>query len=115
MYVPLFEKRSTIVNGQYEPTDEESQWVSDDEEELATSLKENAKIEETNGKEENKIDNNVKGIPEFWLTIFRNCSMLSEMVQPHDVPILNHLLDIKTICKEEPMVRTLAIDYTFIC
>lgn len=104
LYVPLYEKRNTIVNGSYEPTEEESQWPSDDEEDLPNALKEKASIKETNGKEEEKTDKDEKGIPEFWLTIFRNCNLLSEMVQPHDVPILNHLADIKTICKEEPMV-----------
>lgn len=102
LYVPLYEKRNTIVNGTYEPTEEESQWPSDDEEDLPNALKEKAKLEEEmNGKEEPK---DVKGIPEFWLSIFKNCSLLAEMVQPHDVPILQHLTDIKTICNEDPMV-----------
>ncbi|KAG5886779.1 hypothetical protein JTB14_009412 [Gonioctena quinquepunctata] len=98
LYVPLYEKRTTIVNGLYEPTDEESQWVSDTEDDLPEAIKEKIKIEDS--KNEPKDE---KGIPEFWLTIFRNVNLLSEMVQPHDVPILKHLIDIKTICKEEPM------------
>lgn len=48
---------------------------------------------------------NVKGIPEFWLTIFKNVGMLDEMVQEHDEPILKHLYDIKVIFLEsDPMV-----------
>ena len=44
---------------------------------------EKAKIEnEKEGKEEGKKeDADVKGIPSFWLTIFKNVDMLSEMVQ----------------------------------
>lgn len=99
LYVPLYEKRSTIVNGVYEPNDEESQWPSDDENSLPDAIKEKIKIED----KENK-DSDVKGIPDFWLTIFRNVTLLSEMVQPHDVPILKHLTDIKTVCTENPMV-----------
>lgn len=41
------------------------------------------------------MDPNVKGIPDFWFTIFRNVSMLSEMMQEHDEPILKCLQDIK--------------------
>ncbi len=51
---------------------------------LAFLFLEKAKIEnEKEGKEgENKKeDADVKGIPSFWLTIFKNVDMLSEMVQ----------------------------------
>lgn len=41
------------------------------------------------------MDPDVKGIPDFWFTIFRNVSMLCEMMQEHDEPILKTLLDIK--------------------
>lgn len=44
-----------------------------------------------------KKDEDVKGIPGFWLTIFKNVSMLSDMVQEHDEPILECLEDIKGI------------------
>lgn len=43
------------------------------------------------------MDPNVKGIPDFWYTIFRNVSMLCEMMQEHDEPILKCLQDIKGI------------------
>lgn len=104
LYVPLYEKRSTIVNGLYEPNDEESQWPSDDENSLPDAIKEKVKLEDPDNKDD------VKGIPDFWLTIFRNVTLLSEMVQPHDVPILKHLTDIKINCKEDPMVS----DFFFI-
>jgi len=100
LYVPLYEKRNTIVNGAYEPTDDESQWPSDDEADLPEAIKEKVKLDDSKKEAEAKDE---KGIPDFWLTIFRNVSLLSEMVQNHDVPILKHLTDIKTICKEDPM------------
>ncbi|XP_056634856.1 nucleosome assembly protein 1-like 1-B [Diorhabda sublineata] len=100
LYQPFYEKRNTIVNGTYEPTDEESQWASDDESDLPEAIKEKIKLDDTK-KETEAADE--KGIPDFWLTIFRNVTLLSDMVQPHDVPILKCLTDIKTICKEDPM------------
>ncbi|KAL4224857.1 Nucleosome assembly protein 1-like 1 [Mactra antiquata] len=122
-YTPLCEKRGTIVTGDYEPNDDEADWPSDDEkdEELVkgtddlasgdnkdevkkTSLEDNA--EENAENKDEKEDS--KGIPSFWLTIFKNVDMLSEMIQPHDEPILNHLQDIKVEFKEkDPMGFTL--------
>lgn len=114
-YTALFEKRKEVVTAAREPTDEECDWPSDEEEEdekdeeakLApesqqADLKEKAAIEEAKDKEsggdaeDNKTED-VKGIPSFWLTIFKNVDMLSEMVQEHDEPILTHLQDIKVI------------------
>uniref|UniRef100_A0A2K6G3B4 Nucleosome assembly protein 1-like 1 n=1 Tax=Propithecus coquereli TaxID=379532 RepID=A0A2K6G3B4_PROCO len=59
---------------------------------LNEELKEKAKIEDEK-KDEEKED--PKGIPEFWLTVFKNVDLLSDMVQEHDEPILKHLKDIK--------------------
>lgn len=41
----------------------------------------------------------VKGIPDFRLQLLRNFTLLSEML--YDVPILEHLNDAKTICKDK--------------
>lgn len=98
LYVPLYLKREKIVTGKHEPTEEECEWQSDDEENISSDMKEKASID---NKDEGA---DVKGIPDFWLTIFKNCRILAEMVQPHDEPILKHLIDIKTTCEIEPMV-----------
>uniref|UniRef100_A0A8C1GW02 Nucleosome assembly protein 1-like 1 n=1 Tax=Cyprinus carpio TaxID=7962 RepID=A0A8C1GW02_CYPCA len=78
LYQPLFDKRSEIVRAAYEPTDEECEWKQDEEEELTEEMKEKAKVEEEK-KDEEKED--PKGIPEFWLTVFKNVDLLSEMLQ----------------------------------
>lgn len=97
-YEPLFEKRATITKGDYEPTDEESVWtLDDDEEELSEEMKSKAILEGE------KKDEDSKGIPEFWLTIFKNVDLLADMMQEHDEPILKHLTDIKVHYKEDPM------------
>lgn len=41
-----------------------------------------------------EIPEDTKGIPNFWLTVFRNSEILSEMVQDHDEPVLQKLTDI---------------------
>ncbi|XP_017789056.1 PREDICTED: nucleosome assembly protein 1-like 1 isoform X2 [Habropoda laboriosa] len=103
---PLYEKRSEIVSGIYEPTDEQCVWESDEEEEgLTNDLKTKVNLEDDKEqkKEEGETED-VKGIPDFWLTIFKNVGTLADMVQEHDEPILKHLYDIKVIfLKSNPM------------
>merc|ERR1711874_552615 len=84
MHQALYEKRGKVVNASHEPTDEEADFPSDDEDEkdLSKEMEEKAKIEEKEKSEENKVhdmDENTKGIPEFWLTIFKNVDLLAEM------------------------------------
>lgn len=106
-YLPFHEKRKAILLGQYEPTDEESLWPSDDEkdeDELAEELKQKAKLETDKKGEIHDMDENTKGIPEFWLTVFKNVEMLAEMVQDNDEPILRHLEDITLkLLESDPM------------
>ncbi|XP_018907889.1 nucleosome assembly protein 1-like 1 isoform X2 [Bemisia tabaci] len=101
LYTPFYEKRGEIVCGLYEPKDDECEWTSDDEEkvsEITKDIKDKVAIED---KKENL--ENVSGIPDFWLTIFKNTQMLSEMIQEADEPILKHLIDVKVIFLNEPM------------
>merc|ERR1719339_306500 len=88
MHQKLYEKRGKIVTASHEPTDEEADYPSDDE------------------------DENTKGIPEFWLTIFKNVDLLAEMVQDYDEPILKHLTDIQLKFHDEPMGFTLEFQFT---
>jgi len=49
MCAPLYEKRSQIISGAYEPSDEQCVWESDDEDEetLNNYMKDKAKIEDS--------------------------------------------------------------------
>src|SRR6185437_2396460 len=71
-FTPLYEKRSTIVNGDAEPTDAE---VEDGEEEDNSESGEQAQKDET----PNDTAEIVKGIPEFWLSAMKNNISLAEM------------------------------------
>ncbi|XP_038620198.1 nucleosome assembly protein 1-like 4 isoform X2 [Tachyglossus aculeatus] len=112
-YQPLFDKRRDFVTGEVEPTDAESEWHSEGEEEekLAGQLKSSAVI--TEQQEPPAEEPNPRGIPEFWFTIFRNVDMLSELVQDYDEPILKHLQDIKVKFSEpgQPMAFTLEFHF----
>lgn len=110
-YEPLYTKRANVICGLHEPTDEEVAGMSDDEkdDELCAEIKAKVKIEDLlspkdqKAKEEaeNNKNKDVHGIPEFWLTIFKNVALLSEMVEEHDEPILRHLIDIQVILLEK--------------
>ncbi|OXB63560.1 hypothetical protein ASZ78_008836, partial [Callipepla squamata] len=56
---------------------------------------------------------NVKGIPDFWFTIFRNVDMLSELVQEYDEPILKHLQDIKVKFSEPGQPMSFSLEFHF--
>jgi len=108
---PLYSKRATITKGEYEPTEDECEWPSDseDEDDLAEEVKEKAKLDE-----ENKVDEkDIKGIPSFWLTIFKNVEMIADMVQEADEPALETLSDITvTFSEKNPMGFTLHFHFT---
>jgi len=104
LYQPLFDKRSEIVVGTYEPNDDECEWDSEDDEDFEDETTKIREIDETKKEEEVKCatvemeslkTDDTKGIPSFWLTIFKNVPMLEEMIQDHDEAILEKLTDIK--------------------
>jgi len=108
LYEPLYSKRTNITKGAYEPNEDECEWPSDsedEEEELAEDVKDKAKIDAIENKEEDK---DIKGIPSFWLTIFKNVEMLAEMMQEADEPALEFLTDVTvTFTESSPMGFTL--------
>ena len=102
MFYILFE---FFLLGDYEPNDEECEWPSDEEDEdLPEEVKEKMKVEDEKAKKDVEEGKDVKGVPEFWLTIFKNVDMLQEMVQEYDEPVLQKLTDITVTFSEAPMV-----------
>merc|ERR1719510_1311985 len=101
LFTPLYEKRAQITKGMYEPTEAECDWPSEDED-LAAGVKDKVKLDGEKKDEDKKEDNEspAKGIPEFWLTIFKNVDMLQEMVQEQDEPVIAALSDVKVTFSE---------------
>uniref|UniRef100_A0A4W2DGR0 Nucleosome assembly protein 1 like 1 n=1 Tax=Bos indicus x Bos taurus TaxID=30522 RepID=A0A4W2DGR0_BOBOX len=100
LYQPLFDKRFEIINAIYEPTEEECEWKPDEEDEISEELKEKAKIEDEK-KDEEKED--PKGIPEVWLTVFKNVDLLSDM----------HLKDIKVKFSDAGQPMSFVLEFHF--
>ncbi|XP_017070173.1 nucleosome assembly protein 1-like 1 [Drosophila eugracilis] len=89
-YQPLFDKRKEIIGGTVDPAEEKPNWKEQE------SLTENVDLDSLRESIQNlkNIPQDAKGIPGFWLTVFRNTAILSEMVQTHDEPALGKLIDI---------------------
>jgi len=104
----LYEKRHSILSGEHEPTTEESDYAllpedAEKDSSLCDELETKAKVDEEKLAPTHGFDDTTKGVPKFWLTIFKNVDLLSEMIQDDDEPILEHLNDIKLKFIDEPM------------
>uniref|UniRef100_A0A8C2YPA5 Nucleosome assembly protein 1-like 1 n=1 Tax=Chinchilla lanigera TaxID=34839 RepID=A0A8C2YPA5_CHILA len=110
LYQPVFDKQFEISNAIYEPTEEKREWKPDEDSEISEELKEKAKTKDEK-KDEEKED--LKGIPEFWLTVFKNVDLLSDMVQERDEPILKHLKDIKVKPSDAGQPMSFTLEFHF--
>jgi len=93
-YDEINAKRTDVISGKHEPSAEEADWPSDEEDEKEE------KEELVSGVAEMSLqgyDENTQGIPKFWLHTLRNANddALLGIVQPHDEEILENLTDIK--------------------
>jgi len=110
LYQPLHDKRKNIITGEVEPTGKDTEWTHETNDEdvtpeiqsITNELRKNLQL---------NYQEDVKGVPDFWLTIFRNTEMLSSMLQAPDEPALKKLIDIKIIYEQEPMSYTLEFHF----
>ncbi|CAF3175648.1 unnamed protein product [Rotaria socialis] len=82
----LFEKRSNIINGKYEPTGDECQLKTDSIEII----------------ERQSFSDDTLGIPSFWLHTLKQVPMIADMIEDWDEPILKCLSDIKLQLHMQP-------------
>ncbi|KAH0846940.1 hypothetical protein AYO21_02364 [Fonsecaea monophora] len=95
-FTPLYQKRAAIVNGEVEPTDQEVEAGKADEEE---------EPEEDSDKEEKTAAEDMKGIPEFWLSAMKNQISLAELITDRDEEALRSLTDIRMEYLDRPGFR----------
>ncbi|KAF2841564.1 nucleosome assembly protein [Patellaria atrata CBS 101060] len=93
-FTPLYEKRSKIVNGAAEPTEDEVKAGKNEDE---AESEETEKVEETGEAP--------KGIPEFWLSAMKNQISLAEMITDRDEQALKSLTDIRMEYLDRPGFR----------
>lgn len=111
LYEPFFEKRHQITMGKVEPTDEECDFQTDSDKE--DEITEGVKKADINEKGDEKKEETVSGIPEFWLTTLKNLDLVVDMIQEHDEEILKHLIDIKVRPLEPPGPLGFVLEFYF--
>jgi len=89
------ETRKQIYLGGYQPSDKECEWQNEGDDIVGNIQK--MELEE-------KKETAVKGIPNFWLTVFQNVNetLLNGMFEKIDEPIFKHLEDITIALPEKP-------------
>ena len=95
---PIYEKRSDIISGKYEPSEEECFRSEREQDELDDDVPLPDTVDDTvadtgNDNDQNSIDE--KGIPEFWSTCLKNLPPLQDVITPEDDGALKHLIDIR--------------------
>jgi len=98
-FTPLYEKRAKIVNGAAEPTEEE---VKSGEQEEEGGEDEADKTELA---DEDKSNEKIAGIPEFWLSAMKNQVSLAELITDRDETALKSLTDIRMEYLDRPGFR----------
>ncbi len=98
-FTPLYEKRAKIVNGAAEPTEDE---VKSGEQEEEGGEDEAGKTESA---DEDKSNEKIAGIPEFWLSAMKNQVSLAELITDRDETALKSLTDIRMEYLDRPGFR----------
>jgi len=87
-YDEINQQRAKVINGNYEPSGAESEWHSEPEnDEDSEGLSEKVHPDYPEG---------VKGIPKFWLHVFKNANeeVLMGFIEPHDEEVLTYMTDV---------------------
>ncbi|KAI9294084.1 NAP-domain-containing protein [Neoconidiobolus thromboides FSU 785] len=98
LYKPILDKRSEIINGKTEPS----------EEQIATGKEIANQDEEGITRKGPKPDiKQYEGVPEFWLMVFKNNISLAEIITERDEDALVHLQDVQIEYLEEGLGYTI--------
>lgn len=102
-FTPLYEKRAKIVNGAAEPTEEEVKAGEADEE--GEEGDDAVGSTNTGSNNDSAAQENVTGIPEFWLSAMKNQVSLAELITDRDEVALKALSDIRMEYLDQPGFR----------
>jgi len=113
---PIYRKRRQVIAGEVEPqlkpitTPAATTSTSSSSTSNSTTTPEEPPHKFASGRPENT--ENIKGIPEFWLTTLKNCAMFEEAITADDEEALKFLVDVSAeILAEEP--NSFRIDFHF--
>ena len=103
LYAENNRQRQKIIGGEYEPTGIELEWKDEALQEVID------KLEKEGGGDQRKV----KGIPDFWLTVFQNAneSILCGTFESIDEPIMKYLQDVTVSLPPENTSFTIAFHF----
>jgi len=109
----LYNKRSEIVNGQYEPKEEECVHSGDEDEEESgeqESEEKNGDVEMNENGEAmlrlpSAFPDDAPGVPEFWLTVLKSASHTDALIEPHDEEVLKHCTNLVLKYEDEKTIE----------
>ncbi|KAH8340701.1 hypothetical protein KR059_004761, partial [Drosophila kikkawai] len=92
----VFDARKNILNGIVEPPLQKDDffWPETQPDSLNLDLENNEELRQLRSRIP-PVPADALGVPRFWLTVFRNVPLLSELVQEHDEPLLECLQDVR--------------------
>ncbi|KAH8273492.1 hypothetical protein KR018_008225, partial [Drosophila ironensis] len=98
----LYDKRRDIVDGQFEPPPQPAKFPgpSGAESEIIAQLEASEEWRQLVSQLPT-LPADAKGVPNFWLTVFRNVPQLAELVQEHDEPLLECLQDVRLTYEQD--------------
>jgi len=84
----IHQKQAKVINGSHEPSGPEVQWDS--------HQSQDTDVESNKSGVHPDYPEGVKGIPKFWLHVFKNANedCLMGLVEPHDEKVLSHMKDL---------------------
>jgi nucleosome assembly protein 1-like 1 len=101
-YAPLYEKRASIISGEYEPTAEECVY---DEKDSIDNVNEPATVTAMDEEKVSPPPKVEKGIPEFWLTALKQMPLVDEAITEFDEDALKFLTDIQVAYHPDMIVK----------
>jgi len=110
----LTQQRKKVVLGEYEPTETECEWNYDEEEDDEENQVKIEEVNEKSGEVKDETSNSeMKGIPDFWLTILKSSPPIDQTIEDHDEPILEALKDIRCKLAEDPNQMAFTLEFEF--
>jgi len=91
-YDEINQQRAKVIDGSHEPSGSELEWHSEPEDEDVEALSEKVKDLAIHP----DYPEGVKGIPKFWLHVFKNANedVLMGCIEPHDEEVLAYMTDV---------------------
>lgn len=91
----VWKKRADFISGKAVPNEQES----------------NFSLTDRDIQPDTAPDDGQKGIPKFWMVVLNYAAHTSDMIQAHDILVLEHLKDIRVEYKDKPLGFTLVFEF----